>query len=170
MSPDHAVVRLAVADDADRIGLVHVRSWQAAYAGIIGADVLDDLSTERRSGYWREAIGRGERVWVVEREGTVVGFAAVGPARDDDLPAGAGEVPAIYLEPESWSMGLGRALFAAAVDDLRAGGFEPLVLWVLTDNDRGRRFYEAAGWTPDGTERPIEIGGRSLGEIRYRAP
>jgi len=154
------IVRLAVADDAERIGEVHVGSWRKAYAGLIPTDVLDGLSIDRRTSYWRDAIGRGERVWVVERDGVVVGFASVGPARDDDLPPGAGEVPAIYLDPGSWSLGLGRALFAAALADLRASGFDPLVLWVLTDNARGRRFYEAAGWSPDGTERPIDLDPR----------
>jgi hypothetical protein len=41
------------------------------------------------------------------------------------------------------------------------------MLWVLEDNPRARRFYEAGGWSTDGTIRPIEIFGIDVPEIRY---
>ena len=164
------VVRPARADDADAIAGVHVRSWQAAYPGIVPQDILDRLSVERRAISWRATIEEDgdERVWVVEDEGRVRGFASIGPGRDDDLASTSGELYAIYLEPEAWSLGLGRLLFAAAIKDLRARGFEPLVLWVLTDNTRGRRFYEAAGWQVDGTARMLDFDETPIEELRYR--
>jgi GNAT superfamily N-acetyltransferase len=171
-SPDvaRASVRPATPSDADAIAVVHVDSWRAAYRGIVPARILDGLSVERRAAGWRETIESAgdERVWVVERDGGVIGFAATGPARDDDAVAGSGEVMAIYLDPAAWSTGIGRRLFAAAVEDLRGRAFGPLVLWVLTANARGRHFYEAAGWRPDGTSRTLDFGGTPIEEIRYR--
>ena len=170
MTATTAVVRGATPADADGIGGVHVRSWQAAYVGLVPQRILDDLSVRQRAGSWRGVIERGgaERVWVVEEGARVRGFASVGPARDEDLPAGSGELYAIYLEPEAWSIGLGRQLFATATADLRERGFRPLTLWVLTDNERGRRFYEAAGWRHDGTRRVLDFDGTRIEEIRYR--
>lgn len=164
------VVRRADVGDAARIGEIHVRSWQVAYAGILPEAFLTGLAIERRVTFWRDAIEAGGTVWVVEHGGAVAGFASIGPARDDELPAAAGEIYAIYLDPDLWGSGLGRVLFAAAVEDLRRGGSAPLILWVLTDNERGRRFYEAAGWHLDGARRPIEIGSTTVEEVRYRAP
>ena len=170
-SPDvnPATVRLATPSDAEAIGVVHVDSWRAAYRGIVPDQILAGLSVERRAASWRETIewARDERVWVIERDDHVYGFAATGPARDDDAVAGSGEVMAIYLDPAAWSTGLGRRLFAAAVEDLGQRGFGPLVLWVLTGNARGRHFYEAAGWRPDGTSRTLDFGGTPVEEIRY---
>ena len=179
-----ASIRLAVPADAGPIARVHVRSWRATYPGIVPQPILDALSIERRQAYWRESITRsldeatdaGERVWLAERgQGTsartaadIVGFAATGPARDDGLPPGAGELYAIYLVPEVWSQGVGRRLFAAAVDDL-AVRHDPLVLWVLTDNARARRFYEAAGWRADGSSRVLDFDGTPIEEIRLRS-
>jgi GNAT superfamily N-acetyltransferase len=162
-------VRLATSADADAIAVVHVDSWRAAYRGIVPDSILDRLSVERRAAGWRETIDRAgdERVWVVERDGRLVGFAATSPARDDDVPAGTGELAAIYLDPGVWASGLGRQLFVAAVDDLRRRGFGPLVLWVLTANERARHFYEAAGWLPDGTSRMLDFDGTPIEEIRY---
>jgi GNAT superfamily N-acetyltransferase len=164
------VVRPARVEEAEVIAGVHVRSWQAAYVGIVPQQILDRLSVERRASSWRATIeGAGEeRVWVVEDDGGVRGFASIGPARDVDLPPGSGELYAIYLEPEAWSQGFGRALFQGAAEDLRARGFDPLVLWVLTDNVRGRRFYEAAGWRADETSRVLDFDGTPIEEVRYR--
>jgi GNAT superfamily N-acetyltransferase len=170
-SPDvaRATVRLGTAADAEAIAVVHVDSWRAAYRGIVPDTILDRLSVERRAAGWRDTIEPpGEEcVWVVERDGRLIGFAATGPARDDDIAAGSGEVAAIYLDPGAWSAGVGRQVFAAAVDDLRLRGFGPLVLWVLTANSRARRFYEAAGWQPDGTSRMLDFDGTPIEEIRY---
>jgi L-amino acid N-acyltransferase YncA len=165
-------VRRATAADAEAIAVVHVDSWRAAYRGIVPEPILDGLSVERRAQFWRESIAaepEGPK-WVVERNGRVFGFAAGGAARDDDVATGTGEVYAIYLDPGAWSQGLGRRLFAAAVDDLRRHGFGPLVLWVLTANARGRRFYEAAGWRPDGSSRMLDFDGTPIEEIRYALP
>ena len=164
-------VRSATPDDAAAIAQAHVLSWRTAYRGLLPDHILDQLSIERRTEFWRGVIeGPGDdRVWVAEVGGGVAGFASTGPARDDDIGACAGELYAIYLLPEAWSIGAGRAMLEAASADLAAGGFRPLVLWVLTDNARGRRFYEAAGWRPDGTSRMLDFGGTPIEEIRYRA-
>jgi GNAT superfamily N-acetyltransferase len=165
-----AVVRPARPGDAEAIAIVHVRSWQAAYPGVVPQPILDRLSIDRRAASWRTVIesDEDERVWVVEEDGRVRGVASIGPARDDDLTPGSGELYLIYLEPEAWSRGLGRRLFEAALGDLHDRQYEPIVLWVLTDNVRGRHFYEAAGWRPDDKARVLDFDGTKIEEIRYR--
>jgi GNAT superfamily N-acetyltransferase len=164
-------VRSATPDDAAAIAQAHVLSWRTAYRGLLSDHILDQLSIERRTEFWHGVIeGRGDdRVWVAEVGGVVEGFASTGPARDVDLATGAGELYAIYLRPEAWSIGAGRAMLDVAAADLAARGFSLLVLWVLTDNARGRRFYEAAGWRPDGASRMLDFDGTPIEEIRYRA-
>jgi len=166
------VVRAATPADAVSIARVHVASWRAAYIGLVPAAVLDGLSVERREARWRATteLPMERRVWVVEVNARIVGFASTGPARDEDLPIGAGELEAIYLAAEFWSTGLGRPLFDRAVGDLRERGLDPLILWVLTGNVRGCRFYDAMGWRADGCSRPIDFEGTAVEEVRYRSP
>lgn len=164
-------VRPAVLEDAPAIAAVHVRSWQAAYRGLIPDAVLISLSVERRMAFWADTITDLEPptgVWVAERDGAVAGFVHVRRSKDQGAEPSVGEVGAIYLMPEAWSRGLGRALLDAAVVELGRNGFEAATLWVFRDNARARRFYERAGWAPDGEAKSIEIGAVSLAEVRYR--
>ncbi|HEY5275248.1 MAG TPA: GNAT family N-acetyltransferase, partial [Coriobacteriia bacterium] len=79
-----------------------------------------------------------------------------------------GEVRALYVAPDRWRSGAGSALMAKAERLLTDAGFTEAFLWVLEDNARGRRFYEAAGWDADGRTKTAVIGGRELVEVRYR--
>jgi L-amino acid N-acyltransferase YncA len=169
------IVRLASAADAGAIGDLHVRSWQVAYRGIVPDAILDGLSIPQRVEFWSRVLGmatgdppRNAQTWVIETNGKVVGFASTRPSREEDTPPGTGELHSIYLAPEAWSNGFGSRLLATAVDDLHERGFAPLVLWVIEANVRGRRFYERAGWRPDGGRQPIDFDGVPVDEIRYR--
>jgi GNAT superfamily N-acetyltransferase len=112
-------------------------------------------------------IGRaGRTILVLEDGGAVEGFAAVGSARDEDV-AHLGEVYAIYVHPSRWGGGLGRKLIRAAEETLRESGSSEAMLWVLEQNPRARRFYEAGGWRA-AASRPIEVLGVVAPEVQYR--
>jgi hypothetical protein len=50
---------------------------------------------------------------------------------------------------------------------MRASGFRQAILWVLEVNERGERFYRAAGWEQDG--RKVDMfQGAPVTELRYR--
>ena len=163
-------VRLAAAGDADAIGRIQVESWRAAYAGLMSDEALEGFDVAERQRLWREGLSRaprpGSATFVVEETGAVVGFASVGASRDAEADAEA-ELYAIYLHPDSWGRGIGRALLRRAEDSMRASGFRQAILWVLKGNERGERFYRAAGWEQDG--RKVDtFQGAAVTELRYR--
>lgn len=161
--------RAATAADLRALCTVRVRSWQAAYRGLVPQSHLDALDVDaevaRRSDRW-EPGGH----LLAELDGRIVGWAYTGPYRGDDLPAGSGEVYAIYALPEHWSAGVGRALMARALRDLDRRAFAPVFLWVLRDNDRARHFYQRVGFAADGGTHDFDVAGVSLPELRYRHP
>jgi GNAT superfamily N-acetyltransferase len=155
--------------DVDAVAAVHVRSWQAAYAGIIPAGVLAAMDPAARAARMRaREAGPAERTLVAVADGAVVGFAMVGPDRDEDGP---GELYALYVDPDHWGTGAGRALIGAARAELAAAGFRVMRLWVLEGNHRARRFYERAGLAPDGGRQMYRPRGSAVDvpEIRYAA-
>ncbi|MBW3594282.1 MAG: GNAT family N-acetyltransferase [Actinobacteria bacterium] len=149
-------IRAAAVEDARAIAEVHVASWKAAYADILDLDNLaHPLDVGEREQSWRDRIPRvgdeGFRTWVAELDGTVVGYAFTRPTEDDDLnPLEVAEVVALYLHPDHFGAGIGRALLERAVAGIRNQGFLQGTLWVLEGNTRAIHFYRREGWRPDG--------------------
>jgi ribosomal protein S18 acetylase RimI-like enzyme len=158
-------IRLANADDSQSIETIRIRAWRVAYRHAFPPADLDALPIDPER--WRSRLRvppPGWSTFVCEDDGRVVGFVSVGPSRDED---GFGELYAIYVEPESWSGGAGRALIEAAEEEL-AAGYDSALLWVLEDNPRARNFYERAGWFADGARKAEERFGVRAPEVRYR--
>jgi ribosomal protein S18 acetylase RimI-like enzyme len=160
------LIRRARPADAAAIADIHVRTWQAAYEHVFGAERLATLDAAQREQRWRRSLEVGDQVgFVAEWDEVVVGWATVGPSYEE---ASWGELYGIYVAPEAWGTGAGSALIRAAADELRAHGLEDAVLWVLADNPRARRFYEREGWATDGARRTGEHLGVRTEELRYR--
>jgi GNAT superfamily N-acetyltransferase len=174
-SPTSPPVRPATAADVPGIAEVHVRAWQRAYAGIVPADHLDSLDVSVRAEQLARRFGPDAVAGTVPTliatgaDSAVLGFVNAGPYREDDVPAdgpGWGEIYAIYVHPDHWTRGVGRALFDAALATLDAD--RTVALWVLEANANARRFYEAMGFTPDGATSVFEVAGAVIPEVRYR--
>jgi GNAT superfamily N-acetyltransferase len=191
MPPHYSVqmieIRPGSPTDAAGIALVRRDSWHAAYSGIIPAPIIDRATAIGTAAaepppYRRTVVAEGG-----ERP-AVVGYASFGPERrvptafipagspngaDDGGPLTAdgraglvAELYALYVSPAWWSTGTGRALMGHVLTALRADGYPRVILWVLDDNARARRFYERAGFTPDGGTNVIAGLGGVL-EVRY---
>ncbi|MFG1655766.1 GNAT family N-acetyltransferase [Micromonospora chersina] len=176
-------IRREEPDDAEAIARVHIRGWQAGYAGIMPDEVLNRLNpaawAQRRRDLGTADPEHPFTTLVAEVDGVVVGFTTFGPYRNNqdrgDLDPRYGEVLALYLDPAHWGAGLARSLHAAARTGLAGRAWTEYRLWVLADNARARRFYERAGLSPDGEESTYAVplhGGRDpvrLRELRYTA-
>jgi GNAT superfamily N-acetyltransferase len=158
-------LRLARSADALAVETIRVRGWQAAYRHILPPAELDALRIDATRWHERfETPPAGWATFVAEVDAAVVGFATIGPSRDEQ---GLGELYALYVEPSTWSQGTGRKLIARAEEEL-ARTYAEAALWVLTANGRARRFYERAGWQLDGAVKTQDRWGVGAEESRYR--
>lgn len=140
-----------------------------AYRGLLPDQYLDRLRPQDRAArYTFGASGSGGASTIVAVEqGAICGFASVGRSQDTHR-AGGGELYAIYVHPNRWCHGLGRALITEARHHLTQRGFEEAILWVLVGNERAERLYRADGWSPDGACRRVELHAVTVDEIHYR--
>jgi ribosomal protein S18 acetylase RimI-like enzyme len=164
-------IRPIADDDFEAVAVVHIRTWQAAYAGIVPADFLAAMdvaaNVERRR---NRTVPPGARTLVATDDGQVVGFVAFGPYLEDDgVRLDRGQLYAIYVSPDHWGRGTGRLLFDAAKAGLATAGFPDMRLWVLDENHPARRFYERMGMAPDGARAYYTPDGTrvELPELRY---
>jgi GNAT superfamily N-acetyltransferase len=170
MPADSTEVRVATLTDTAALGHIHVAAWRAAYGGLMPADYLAAMTVEERAALWTSAISRAnptEVVFVAHRGGPLEGFCAAGNARRSD-EAGLGEIYSLNVHPSAWGTGVGDALLIAAQDWMTGEGFRDVVLWVVRENRRARRFYERNGWTCDGSAEVGKVLGVAVPEVRYR--
>ncbi len=162
------VVRDAVVGEGRSIAEIRIASWRAAYTGLMPQELLDSMSVETGAARFEQAIISGvpgSALLVVENEGELRGFAAIGPDRDGE-PA-RGELYAIYLHPDWFRRGQGSALMAEAVSRLRDLQYRMAILWVLEANEAARSFYEAVGWRANGQQKTDPGFGQPLVEVAY---
>ena len=144
------LVRPAVLDDAEAIGVVHHTSWVETYSDLLPAEHWESDTVERRSRRWCERLCTdgpgGLMVAVVDEQ--VVGFGKAGPARAKDRvppPVRPDELWSLYVLGERHGTGIGALLLDVVLPPTR-----PAELWVADANPRARRFYEKHGFMPDG--------------------
>ncbi len=144
---------------------------------------LDGLDAARRSDYWCAALSdipsgvQSAMEWptgllsvlVAVRDGDVMAMASLGDNRSpDDEDSPSGELWMLNVDPAAWGSCVATAIHDEALAALARDGHRRVVLWVVEQNHRARRFYEREGWTVDGASKLEKIGGVELVEQRYR--
>ncbi len=169
---DTPCVRAARPEDAPAVAAVQVASWRHAYRGLLTDRYLAGLSEVESTDRWATVIGArsADQVVVVEVGPAVVGYARVGPSRDDDARPDTGELYSLYLDPRRWGTGAGRVLHDGALDVLATSGFTSATLWVLGTNARARAFYHRRGWVQVAGLRTQVFDGRVVTDFRYGRP
>jgi len=150
------VVREAGRDDARAIAAVHVHAWRWGYRELFPSSVLDALSVDEWTRQWSARLTQPTAdavTFVAEGVGQVVGFAFLNRSPDDDALPGTAELQSLNVEEGAAGTGIGRLLMATATERARLNANTILTVWVYEENVRARRFYEAAGFRPDGVER-----------------
>jgi GNAT superfamily N-acetyltransferase len=173
-----ASVRPALADDAGEIARIQVVTWRTAYRSVLPAAVLDEWDEDAATSTWRVAITGpptpGHGVLVALERNTIVGFAAFGPAEltadERQDPSGpTTEVSTLLVEPRWGRRGHGSRLLSAVADLAANAGTARLQVWLLEDDQISARFYESAGWAPDGWARTLDTGAVPLHDVRWHA-
>jgi GNAT superfamily N-acetyltransferase len=129
---DSLTLRLARAEEHDDLEELQRR------ASLELPEYRDQLIANPDAIYLPEGQIANGQVIVAEIDGEIVGFAAVV----------GGELDGLFVEPDLWGHGIGRALVDAATNEARKRG---LALKVVA-NPRARRFYESCGFAAEGDE------------------
>ena len=144
------IVRAAIETDIAATAAVAAASYGAAFADILGADILARYD----KAFFVARFGASlARLRVVDLDGAVAGFSLVTDRHLDML----------FIAPAAQGHGVGQALLA----DAEAGG--AVSLESFRDNHKARRFYEHFGWRL-AVEYAREFAGATRYFVRYEKP
>ena len=144
-------IRRAQSGDEETLARIQTESWKAAFAGIVPAELLAQCTNVERAEkmYARLLAERRGNGYILELDGKAHCIAWRDAAKDDDMP-GAAELRCIHSLPDNWRRGYGSRMMERVLTDVKAAGYETIVLWVFARNERAIRFYEAHGFTASG--------------------
>lgn len=165
---DSLRIRQAAPADAGPVADVQARTWRTAYLGMLPHEILEGFSAAQGSTFWQHVLERangGDAVLVAEFDGEVVGFVSSGPIRER-IPGYSAEFYALYVLPEAQGCGIGTTLIAHAGRALVRRRWLGATVWVLEDNELGRRFYEGLGGLPLGVAKTLAYRGTSYPAVR----
>ncbi len=161
-------IRLAHAGDVPGLVRVQIASWHASYADIIPVEELRKTSYRPSTERFRHTLvarSRRSAIHVIEDARGIYGYSTIGHQRVRALPF-RGEVFELYVHPDRWGEGAGRRLLTNAIWTLVDQRLNPVMLWVLTENVRARRFYEHCGARPI-ARAPIQLGDKVTTKLAY---
>lgn len=131
MTSTELVIRPAEPADAGRLAELHIAARSAAVPAMPpGLHGLEETCV-----WMARRLAGSHEVWVVEDDGTAVGYVALSRTGPEDW------LDDLYVLPGRTGEGIGSALLELA-QALRSKGFS---LWVFVSNDGARRFYRRHG-------------------------
>jgi ribosomal protein S18 acetylase RimI-like enzyme len=163
-------VRAARASDVPGLARVQIASWQESFAGLVPEAVIAELASDEAVGQfterWLAAVSSPptskHRVHVAiakPGEPEILGFAASGPATDEDLwPGTDGELYELHVLPSVAAEGHDGRLLNAVADTFAEDGFSTGYTWALAGDAIRLGFLEQAGWAPDGSRTNLDMG------------
>ena len=150
-------------DDPFEISSIYEKSWKFAYKGIIPQEYLNGIP----SGHWANSLNKdGMNNLLLIENGQKIGTACFCKSRWEKY-SDYGEIVSIYFLPDYFGKGYGKDLLNKCVDELNKLGFQKILLWVLEDNHRARKFYEKNGFICSEEYLNDNIGGKELREVMY---
>lgn len=128
-------IRKAEPDDALGITIVNVYTWKTSYSGLVPDEMINQRIADLlpRAQKTREGILAGGHYRVAVDGRTVIGFCLYGACREAGQET-MGEIYALYVLAGYQGQGIGKSLFADAVDALGRLGFSEVCINCLRGN------------------------------------
>lgn len=102
-----------------------------------------------------------ERIWILEKEGRIVGSVAVVKFSDKEA-----QLRWLLLDPSVRGQGIGRSLAEEALEFCRTAGYSSVFLWTVKTLTIATKLYQSLGFRAI-EEQTHELWGSIVTEVRY---
>ena len=160
--------RKVKSSDLNQIAVLHAKSWQVAYKGILSDAFLEKEVISDRLNVWMERFEKREKnrlIYVAVEKEVVKGFICV--YGNDDVKWGA-LIDNLHVLPALKGQGIGKRLLQDTVKWVSEKYSNPnFYLWVYEDNHAARGFYERMGGENVETQLYENPDGGASNVLRY---
>lgn len=146
------MIRRADKQDIPRIAEIIVFGKRVAYRPIFENDYgsFNELQVVDLYEKYKSNLDTLDEMLLYD-DGIVKGVINGHPKDDKTI-----EITDFYVEPFFVGQGIGTLLIEHMIQQVRKKGFQKIILWVIKDNVKGRKFYEAKGFVNSGKTCIIE--------------
>jgi GNAT superfamily N-acetyltransferase len=125
--------------DAPAVAAYHRRCWLSTFAPLLDQSVAIATDPTRLLARWEQRLDPGSPMTTVvaDLDGQPIGHTAVQ----------GNELVNLFVDPDHWRRGLGRALLAEGEALLAAAGHREVELHTIVGNEPALALYRSAGWT-----------------------
>jgi ribosomal protein S18 acetylase RimI-like enzyme len=142
---------------AGDLATIRVSAWRAAYRGILSQPYLDGLDVVQETERASQSLSQSnETIFLALQDAVPAGYIVYTLAPTPDITA-------LYVSPACQNKGIGKAL----VHHLLGCYPHEFHLWVIRQNHKAIRFYEAIGAKPTNQRRETRIGQDVVEEVRF---
>jgi RimJ/RimL family protein N-acetyltransferase len=161
-------IRYATVEDTDSLAKVYSNSFKKAFEGVIPNSILEEkFSFESIQKSMHKELEEGlPKNIIMFKDEKPIGLLTFAKSKYEQLDDSCTEIWRIYLDPNYWDKNIGSELMNWGLKEIKENGYEKVILWVIEDNLRARKFYEKMGFKYDGTNRIINVG-REIKDLRY---
>lgn len=164
------IIRAYTPTDLDQCAALHKASRRESEKGIIFDSDLDRYGLAHFQNNWAEWAANPDcHIMVAEQAGMITGFVIYGPIKTRPafdkgvVPRYGAEIFALYVHPDHFRQGIGKALFKQAVKELIDLKLTSMILWALKKNKRAASFYDSLGGEKIAKQR-VDFGEKSWAE------
>jgi GNAT superfamily N-acetyltransferase len=136
-------VRRAEPGDVESIARIHVAAWHHAYRGLVPDEAIALRTVQRRLEQWGRILQDESELVLVGCDDAALAraFASATLRLEDRFQS---HLETLYVEPELWRHGIGRALLSSVIAMLQARGANNMSLRTLRLG-QAKAFYERLG-------------------------
>lgn len=137
--------------DEKTLAYIQTESWKAAFKGIVPADLLEKSTeiTRAENMYSRLLKDNKGNGYILEVDDQAHCIAYWDASREKDM-SGYAEIICIHSLQDKWHQGYGSQMMKQILSDIKASGFDKVMLWVFEENIRAIDFYKKHGFISNG--------------------
>jgi GNAT superfamily N-acetyltransferase len=162
-------IRMAGPRDAEALRAISRDTFAAAFGDLYSPADLAAFLAHAHTETERELADPAVAAWLMEAEGSVIGYALAGPCGLDNpqVTPRCGELKRLYLMPAWQSGGRGSRLLEMALAWLERDGPRPIWIGVFSENTGAQRLYARYGFEKVG-EHTFAVGSQIDREFTLR--